>query len=87
MDKTIVRTLAKFNINSSRWDYNEQFDDAVAVTGHTATLVGNKMIVIFGLSTDGPFPKVQEYDIGMRFKVKQKTELFFFLDSFVFFFL
>ena len=75
MDKKIVRTLAKFKINSSKWDYNEQYG-AVAVTGHTATLVGNKMIVIFGLGMDGPFPKVQEYDIGMRFKLNQKTEFF-----------
>jgi N-acetylneuraminic acid mutarotase len=61
-DQTIVNTLSVFDTNSSKWSPLKSSPQAV--TGHTATLVGDKMIVIFGLSTEGLFPGVQEYHIG-----------------------
>lgn len=67
-DLTILNTLTIFDTNSSEWILNPDpglnFTKAVAVTGHTATIVENKMIVIFGLNTAGLFPRVQEYNIG-----------------------
>ena len=62
-NQTIVNTLSVFDTNSSEWSQPFLNTSPLAVTGHTATLVGDKMIVIFGLSTNGLFPGVQEYDI------------------------
>ena len=59
-----MNRLAVFDTNSSTWSHPPPHPSAIAVTGHTATLVGDKMVVIFGLSRDGLFPGVQEYDIG-----------------------
>ncbi|CAB3991764.1 attractin 1 [Paramuricea clavata] len=64
-DHVIVNTLAVFDTNSSKWSRPPSLNSThIAVTGHTATLVEDKMIVIFGLSVHGLFPGVQEYDIG-----------------------
>jgi hypothetical protein len=64
-DHEIVNTLAVFDTNSSKWSPPPSLNSTpIAVTGHTAALVEDKMIVIFGLSVDGLFPGVQEYDIG-----------------------
>ena len=68
-DSRILNTLAVFDTNSSEWSYpnllnSSQSVSPIAVTGHTATLVEDKMIVIFGLTKTGLFPGIQEYDIG-----------------------
>lgn len=61
---TIVKRLEIFPNNSSKFkEYGLEPSDAVAVTGHTATMVGKKMIVISGLGINGLSPQVQEYDI------------------------
>ena len=64
-DQTILNRLSIFDTNSSEWSSPRLNSSLpVAVTGHTATIVEDKMIVIFGLNTAGLFPRVQEYDIG-----------------------
>lgn len=46
-----------------------QSDDPVAVAGHTATLVGNKMVVIFGYGPkEGYTQRVQVLDLGEPFR-------------------
>lgn len=65
-----MNTLLVFDTNSSEW--TEKNSSPIAVTGHTATLVDDKMIVLFGLSTDGLFPGVQEYDFGKISTIRKK---------------
>lgn len=54
----------EFDTITKTWKYLIPENSPVAVTGHSATLVEGKMIVIFGLSDNGMFSGVQEYDIG-----------------------
>ena len=57
--------MVEFNTSSSKWRQRFSLNTSpIAVTGHTATIVGDKMIVIFGLNENGLFPGVQEYDVG-----------------------
>ena len=64
-DQKIQDRVVEFNTSSSKWRQRFGFNPSpIGVTGHTATIVGDKMIVIFGLNENGLFPGVQEYDIG-----------------------
>ena len=62
--------LWKYDAEISEWTFlipRETNDSSplINVTGHTATLVENKMIVIFGLSLQFGFvDAVQEYNLG-----------------------
>ncbi|XP_028390886.1 attractin-like isoform X2 [Dendronephthya gigantea] len=78
-DARILNTLAVFDTNSSQWSYPDLLNSSqsihpIAVTGHTATLVEDKMIVIFGLTKTGLFPGIQEYDIvNAKWNIIQDT--------------
>lgn len=74
--EAMVSELWLLNLTTSQWTplFNDTMDNVteplpslpVAVRGHTAHVVGSKMVVLFGISPgEEIFPAyVQEYDFG-----------------------
>ena len=68
VSENVVNELWSFDIETRQWtliSLPRDSDEPIAVAGHTATLVGSKMIVLFGYGTTKGFTnKVQEFDLG-----------------------
>lgn len=76
--EAIVAELWQLNLTSLQWTplFNTSTDNSsaesaattlpVAVRGHTAHVVGSKMVILFGISPGEEIfpPYVQEYDFG-----------------------
>ncbi|KXJ23470.1 attractin-like protein 1 [Exaiptasia diaphana] len=66
----VINQLWSFDTISRQWTLllpDRGSDDPIAVSGHTATLVDNKMFVIFGYGPqEGYTQKVQEFDLVSR---------------------
>ncbi|XP_046851617.1 attractin-like [Xenia sp. Carnegie-2017] len=58
----ITDRLLEYNTVTKQCKYLNS--SSIGVKDHTATVVGDKMIVLFGLSNDGPSSRVQEFDLG-----------------------
>lgn len=73
-----------FNITLRQWTLlKNPVDKPVGVTGHTATVVGNDMIVLFGYSPDrGVTNLIQVFGLG-KCNVRVQGELL--VDNFSFF--
>ena len=71
VNERATHELWSFDTQGLNWsllpEKGTQGDSPVPVAGHTATLVGSKMIVLFGYGPQGNYTnKVQEYDLGKR---------------------
>jgi hypothetical protein len=68
VDRKTVSELWSFDMTSRKWKevvVSIRNDVPLAVSGHTATLVSNKMVIIFGHGTkEGYTQKVQVFDLG-----------------------
>ncbi|XP_031550014.1 attractin-like protein 1 [Actinia tenebrosa] len=67
VDKKTVSELWMFDIRTRQWtqvSVSAESDNLIAVSGHTATLVDNKMVVIFGYGPkEGYTQRVQVFDL------------------------